>query len=71
MLADTFRSDSLSIYSLTSRCCQLGGFRIDEQQHIRGVFHRPLLKLALEIGFDGVVEGQLSAFERIHPPRLF
>jgi hypothetical protein len=61
MLADTFRSDSLSIYALTSRCCQLGGFRMGEQQHIRGVFHNPLLKLALEIGFEGIVEGQLSA----------
>src|SRR5438445_12876190 len=32
MLADTFKSDSPSIYSLTSRCYELGGFRMDDQQ---------------------------------------
>jgi hypothetical protein len=61
MLADTFRSDSPTIYTLTSRCRELGGFREDERQQIRGVFHHPLLNLAREIGFDGVVKGQLSA----------
>jgi hypothetical protein len=39
----------------------LDGFREDERQQIRGVFHHPLLNLAREIGFDGVVESQLSA----------
>ena len=61
MLSDTFRSESPTTYTLLSRCRELGGFREDEAQHIRGVFHHPLLNLAREIGFDGVVEGQLSA----------
>jgi hypothetical protein len=61
MLADTFLPGHLTTYALTFRCRQLGGFREDERQQIRGVFHHPLLNLAREIGFDGVVEGQLSA----------
>jgi len=60
MLTDTFGPHSQTLYSLLARCRELGGFEGDEAHGIRGVFHRPLLELARELGFEGTVEGRLS-----------
>jgi len=61
MLADTFTSTRTSLAGLTGRCIELGGFRHEGNGSIKGVFHRPLLQLAMELGFDGVVEGHLTS----------
>lgn len=44
-----------SPYDLTMRCFNLGGFIRQPDGSLRGVFHRPLLQLARELGLQGFV----------------
>jgi len=59
MLIDGVTASTNTLASLTVRCCELGGFR-NENGRIQGVFHKPLLQLAKELGFEGNIEGHLS-----------
>jgi hypothetical protein len=61
MVGDTFgTTPHLSLHDLTTKCLEKGGFKIREDGTIAGIFHRPLLKLASEVGLNGTVERELD-----------
>lgn len=61
MVGDTFGLTShLSLYELTMKCVDKGGFKVNEDQTISGVYHYPLLSLAQALGLDGTVEKYIS-----------
>jgi hypothetical protein len=61
MASDTFGlAAGSSLYDLTLRCLEKGGFRIQEDGSILGVFHHPLIDLAKDIGLRGSVEKMLD-----------
>lgn len=61
MVGDTFGiTDNLSLYELTLKCLNKGGFKIKKDGSIEGIFHRPLVRLARELGLEGSVEKKLG-----------
>jgi hypothetical protein len=61
MAGDTFGlTTHLTLYQLTLHCLELGGFRIRKDGSIEGVFHRPLVRLARELGLRSIVERKLG-----------
>jgi len=61
MAGDTCgKTKDASLYELTMRCFQKGGFRIASDNSVQGVFHHPLLELAREIGIEGEVVRSLD-----------
>jgi hypothetical protein len=64
MIADTYGlAPHLTPFALTKRCVDLGGFIEMPDGSIKGVFHRPLLTLAQELGLHGEVSRSLTAKE--------
>jgi hypothetical protein len=53
-------TSSISLYELTMRCKDEGGFRELADGEIQGVFHRPLLEVAKSYGLAGKVVGRLT-----------
>lgn len=61
MIGDTLGlTHDQTIYSLTQSCQKLGGYILENDKHIRGVFHVPLLQLARNLGMEGEVLGNLD-----------
>lgn len=61
MVGDTFGvTSNSSLYRLTMQCLGRGGFKIQEDGSIAGVFHHPLVRLAEELGLQGSVERNLD-----------
>ena len=57
MIGDTVNKTSqLSLYQLTLKCLSKGGFKTLDDGRIEGVFHYPLLQLAVELGLSGEVK---------------
>lgn len=57
MIGDTVnKTNRLSLYQLTLKCLSKGGFKILNDGKIEGVFHYPLLQLAVELGLSGEVK---------------
>ncbi len=64
MIGDTLQlTKNKSLYSLTMRCLELGGFKVGSDGSIQGVFHGPLLELAREYGLDGQIATNLTLGE--------
>lgn len=61
MIGDSFgKTNHLSLYTLTMRCLDKGGFKIMKNKEILGVFHKPLLRVAKEVGLEGKVKRFLT-----------
>ena len=61
MVGDTFGvTTNTSLYQLTMQCLERGGFKVQEDGSIAGVFHHPLVHLAEELGLQGSVERNLD-----------
>lgn len=60
MIGDAFdKTNRLSLYALTMRCLDRGGFKTMKSGEIQGVFHKPLLQIAREVGLEGEVKRSL------------
>lgn len=60
MIGDTFGlTNHASLYSLALKCLAYDGYKITPSGEIKGVFHKPLLDLAKNLGLDGQVERKL------------
>lgn len=74
MIGDTFEvTNNLSLYQLTMKCLDKGGFKIHNDGSIAGIFHYPLTQLAQELGLRGSVEKELgiaSIIEHLKNNRL-
>jgi len=61
MVGDTVGlTNNVTIYTLTKACIEKGGFVIDANGKIHGVFHKPLLDLAIMVGLQGQLSRHLT-----------
>ncbi len=53
-------TQQLSVYKLAMETLQKGGFKLNPDGSIEGVFHKPLLEVARSHGLDGTLERDFS-----------